>query len=78
MNNGVIKLKKGYDIKLAGQADDAYLDIKQPSLFALKPTDVIGIAPIPKLKVSEGDEVRAGQPIFFRQTYSGDHIQLSG
>ena len=65
MNNGVTKLRRGFDIKLAGKADDVYLDIKQPNLFALKPTDVIGIAPIPKLKVAQGDEVRAGQPIFF-------------
>lgn len=65
MNNGVFKLKKGYDIKLLGKAAQSYLDIKQPNLFALKPTDVIGIAPIPKLKVAQGDEVRAGQPLFF-------------
>ena len=65
MNNGVFKLKKGYDIKLLGKAESTYLDVKQPNLFALKPTDVIGIAPIPKLKVAQGDEVRAGQPLFF-------------
>ena len=65
MNNGVFKLKKGYDIKLRGKAEPTYLDIKQPSIFALKPTDIIGIAPIPKLKVAQGDTVRAGQPLFF-------------
>ena len=65
MKNGVKKLKKGFEIKLLGNADNTYLGAKQPNLFALKPTDLIGIAPIPKLKVSVGDDVRAGQPIFF-------------
>ncbi len=65
MNNSVKNLKKGFDIKLKGKADAKYLDAAQPSLFALKPTDFFGIAPIPKLKVKEGDEVRAGEPLFF-------------
>ncbi len=65
MKNGVIKLKRGFDIKLKGTADNKLLDVKQPTLFALKPTDLIGIAPIPKLTVSEGDEVRAGEPVYF-------------
>ncbi len=65
MNNGVKNLKKGFDIRLKGQAENRILDVAQPSLFALKPTDVIGIAPIPKLRVKEGEEVRAGEPLFF-------------
>ena len=65
MKNGVIRLKKGFDIKLLGKAEKTFLDVKQPTLFALKPTDLIGISPIPKLKVAIGDEVRAGQPVYF-------------
>ncbi len=65
MNNGVKNLKKGFDIRLKGTAETKHLDVAQPSLFALKPTDIIGIAPIPKLSIKEGDEVRAGEPLFF-------------
>lgn len=65
MNNGVKNLKKGFDIRLKGTAENKLLDVAQPSLFALKPTDIIGIAPIPKLSVKEGEEVRAGEPLFF-------------
>ena len=65
MNNGEVRLKRGFDIKLLGKAEDTFLDAPQPSLFAIKPMDVHGIAPIPKLKVSIGDEVRAGEPLFF-------------
>lgn len=61
----VIKLKRGFDIKLLGAAQDRYLDIGQPNLFAVKPTDLHGLAPIPKLHVEDGDEVRAGQPLFY-------------
>ena len=34
-----IKLKKGFDIKVAGSADLKILDTDQPETFALKPTD---------------------------------------
>jgi Na+-transporting NADH:ubiquinone oxidoreductase subunit A len=61
----ITKLKRGFDIKLLGSAEERFLDVAQPSLFALKPTDVFGIAPIPKLHVKEGDEVRAGEPLFY-------------
>lgn len=65
MNSSVKNLKRGFDIRLKGKAETKYLDAAQPSLFALKPTDFFGIAPIPKLKVKEGEEVRAGEPLFF-------------
>ncbi|MFK7845365.1 MAG: Na(+)-translocating NADH-quinone reductase subunit A [Rhodothermales bacterium] len=65
MNNSVKNLKKGFDIRLKGKAETKHLDVAQPSLFALKPTDIIGIAPIPKVTVKEGEEVRAGEPLFF-------------
>ena len=65
MNNSVKNLKKGYDIRLKGAAEQKYLNVSQPNLFALKPTDFIGIAPIPKLKVKEGEEVKAGEALFF-------------
>lgn len=65
MNQNVIRLTRGFDIKLLGEAEPRYLDTVEARLFALKPTDLHGLAPIPKLQVREGDEVRAGQPVFF-------------
>ena len=65
MNQNVIKLTRGFDIKLYGAAERLYLDSEQSALFGIKPTDLNGLAPIPKLHVREGDEVRAGQPLFF-------------
>ena len=63
--NKTITLKKGFDIKLEGAADKKHLEIQQPSLFALKPTDLFGISPIPKLHGKIGDEVKAGEPLFY-------------
>ena len=57
-------LSKGHDIKLAGKATNT-TDSVSVSRFALKPTDYRGIAPIPKMEVAVGDEVKAGEPIFF-------------
>lgn len=61
-----IKLKKGFDINLAGKAEKKTKEISQPETFALKPTDFIGINR-PKLLVKEGDTVKAGTPIFFER-----------
>ena len=57
-------LKKGHDIKLAGKARGVNNSISV-SRYAMKPTDFRGIAPIPKMEVAVGDEVKAGEPIFF-------------
>ncbi|MGK7390976.1 MAG: Na(+)-translocating NADH-quinone reductase subunit A [Candidatus Cyclobacteriaceae bacterium M2_1C_046] len=60
----VIKLKKGFDINLAGKAEKKVVDVEQPETFAIKPTDFHGILR-PKLFVSEGDTVKAGTPIMY-------------
>ncbi|MGB1048170.1 MAG: Na(+)-translocating NADH-quinone reductase subunit A [Rhodothermales bacterium] len=65
------KLSRGYDIKLLGKAQDSLLDVNQPRLYALKPTDVHGIGPIPKLTVEIGSEVLAGDPLFFDKANPG-------
>ena len=59
-----IKLKKGFDINLAGKAEKKIIDIAQPETFAIKPTDFLGIDR-PKLLVKEKDTVKAGTPIFY-------------
>ena len=60
----VIKLKKGFDINLAGKAEKRLGGEVFPETFALKPTDFNGIKR-PKLLVNEGDTVKAGTPILF-------------
>ncbi|MBL3656576.1 Na(+)-translocating NADH-quinone reductase subunit A [Fulvivirga sediminis] len=59
-----IKLKKGFDINLAGKAEKKIAEVAQPETFAFKPTSFQGILR-PKLKVNEGDVVKAGTPILF-------------
>jgi len=56
-----IKINKGLDIKLVGAAEKKISDIR-PDSFAIKPTDFIGV--FPRLLVKEGDEVKAGSPLF--------------
>lgn len=59
-----IKLKKGFDINLAGKAEKKIAEVEQPKTFAYKPSSFQGILR-PKLKVSEGDTVKAGTPLLF-------------
>lgn len=59
-----IKLKKGFDINLAGKAAKTVAKSDQPETFAIKPTDFIGMTR-PKVMVAEGDVVKAGTPILF-------------
>jgi Na+-transporting NADH:ubiquinone oxidoreductase subunit A len=56
-----VKISKGVDIKLVGKAEEKLGTIESTTV-ALKPTDFHGI--IPKLEVKEGDEVKAGTPLF--------------
>ncbi|MGN0032170.1 MAG: Na(+)-translocating NADH-quinone reductase subunit A [Candidatus Limimorpha sp.] len=59
--NEVIKIKKGLDIHLAGEAKKE-IESFEPQSCAIKPTDFIGI--IPKLHVAEGDAVQIGSVLF--------------
>lgn len=61
----VIQLKEGHDITIKGKAPLQVKEDYHPTTYALKPTDFVGISPIPKLMVEEGQEVKAGDPIFF-------------
>ena len=58
-----IKVKKGADINLVGEAKLQVSPAKKSTVFALKPEDFFGM--IPKLTVKAGDEVKAGSPLFF-------------
>ena len=59
-----IKLKKGFDLNLAGKAEKKIAENDQPETFALKPSDFPGILR-PKLTVAVGDNVKAGSPLLF-------------
>ncbi len=59
------KLKKGFDIKLKGEASDTVDHNIGVTRFAIKPPNFRGNSPIPKVIVAQGDEVKAGEVIFF-------------
>ena len=58
-----ITIRRGYDIKLEGAAEKSVTDIPASDVIAIKPPDFLAVTP--KLMVETGDEVLAGQPIFF-------------
>ena len=62
--SNVIRIKKGLDIKLLGEADKKISEIPSTK-FAIKPPDFNGV--FPKLFVKEGDTVKAGTPVFFNK-----------
>lgn len=57
-----IKIKRGLNIKLVGEANKIFSDLPLPETFAIKPPNFIGVTP--KLLVKQGDEVQAGSPLF--------------
>jgi Na+-transporting NADH:ubiquinone oxidoreductase subunit A len=56
-----IRIKKGLNIKLIGEAKKEIAGIEVP-YYAVKPTDFLGV--FPRLIVKEGDLVKAGTPLF--------------
>ncbi len=58
----IVKLKKGFDINLAGKAEKKISDSLCSQTYAVKPTDFIGMQR-PKALVAVGDSVKAGTPI---------------
>ncbi|MEO1515326.1 MAG: Na(+)-translocating NADH-quinone reductase subunit A [Bacteroidota bacterium] len=66
--DSVTVLRKGHDILLLGEAEPTIDDSIQSSTFAIQPPNFIGMSPIPKLLVEEGNEVKAGDPLFFDKT----------
>ncbi len=66
INGGkVFFLKRGHDILLEGEPAPTLDDSVQATTFALQPTNFIGMSPIPKVVVEPGDEVKAGDVLFF-------------
>ena len=59
----VIKLKKGLDIKLLGEAQRKLTKLPLVHAYAVRPDDFKGVTP--KMLVKAGDVVKAGTPLFF-------------
>jgi len=58
-----IRIKKGLDIKLLGDADKTTTELPIGSVYAIKPEDFHGITP--KLIAREKTEIKAGQTLFY-------------
>lgn len=59
-------LEKGFDINLLGKADPAHgVEEFKSSTYAIKPKDFIGMMPIPKAVPEVGENVKAGDILFF-------------
>ncbi len=58
-----IKIKKGLDIKLKGNAERALSNAIVSKYYTIRPEDFHGV--IPKLIAKEGSRVKAGEPVFF-------------
>lgn len=81
--SNVIKVKRGVDIKLVGEADKDFASELPVETIAIKPPDFHGVRF--KLSVKEGDEVKAGSPLLFNKdseqvkfcsTVSGEVAQI--
>ncbi len=57
-----VKLKKGLDIKLVGEAEKVTAEFVQPKSVSIKPSDFHGMTP--KMLVKAGDSVKAGDILF--------------
>lgn len=58
-----IRIKKGLDIKLIGEAEKATEKAKSSNVYTLKPEDFHSI--IPKLSVKVGAKLKAGETVFY-------------
>ena len=67
-----IRIKKGLDIKLIGEASLTKGDAIKSNFYSVKPEDFHGLTP--KLVVKTGVKVKAGEPIFYDK--SNESIQF--
>ena len=61
-----IRIKKGLDIKLIGEADKTTTDIPIGNLFAIRPENFHGVTP--KLLIKEKSHVKSGEALFYNKT----------
>ena len=62
-----IKIKKGLDIPLMGEAQEAFLGEVKSDVLKICPEDFIGVTP--KLSVRVGDEVKAGEALMYDRNH---------
>lgn len=62
-----IELKRGYDIRLEGEAEPTVENAPAPASVAVKPSDFHGL--IARMDVEEGASVKIGTPIFHDKTF---------
>lgn len=60
-----IRIKKGLDIKLVGEAEKVTENAKSSNIYTLKPEDFHSI--IPKLSVKVGAKLKAGEAVFYNK-----------
>jgi Na+-transporting NADH:ubiquinone oxidoreductase subunit A len=63
-------LKKGFNINLKGAAKREIDENVKVNTFAVQPPNFRGVAPIPKVLVAVGDNVKAGDPLFHDKTFA--------
>lgn len=63
----VIKLTKGLDINLAGEAERKKICLRSNGKYMLQPDDFIGVTP--KVVVKPGDTVKSGEALFISKEY---------
>lgn len=63
------KINKGLDINIPGVAEKNIVDSDYAKLYAVKPSDYIGM--VPRLLVSEGDKVMAATPLLEDKRHPG-------
>ena len=69
-----IKLRKGLNIRLKGVAEPLLEQASASGVYAIKPVDFQGLTP--RLSVVAGQEVKAGDPLFYDK-YSPEVVFVS-
>ena len=62
MMTDTITIRKGLDIPVSGAAERRLTDARNIAMYAVKPTDFVGLTP--HLLVEEGDTVAVGDVLF--------------
>lgn len=65
MDERVISTSRGYDILLEGEPKSKSVMDAYVTTYAILPPNFIGLSPIPKVTVEVGDNVKAGDILFF-------------
>ena len=63
--NKIKFLKKGFDVKVKGEASKSLFEDINVETFAVQPRNFRGVVPIPKVVVEKGDSVKAGDLLFY-------------